>query len=151
MTISNIANTAAASPLAALNSKLGATGGQTTLGQADFLNLITTQLQNQDPLQPMDNSQFIAQMASFSSLQQMQTLTQDFQTFNRNAGNATAGSYLGKQVTVSDGNGGNVSGIVTGVDFTGSTPQVTVNGTNYDLSAITNVTLSQPTAGGAGA
>ncbi|NBR79501.1 MAG: flagellar biosynthesis protein FlgJ, partial [Alphaproteobacteria bacterium] len=38
-----------------------------TLGQADFLKLMTTQLQNQDPFAPMENAEFIAQMAQFST------------------------------------------------------------------------------------
>ena len=65
------------------------TNGTTTqadpLGKTAFLNLLVTQLQNQDPLQPQDNSEFLAQLAQFSSLEQLQqinsgvsTLTGDF-------------------------------------------------------------------------
>ena len=43
-------------------------GGSDTLGQSDFLKLMTTQLQNQDPFAPMDNGDFIAQMAQFSTV-----------------------------------------------------------------------------------
>ena len=52
------------------------------LNQEDFLKLLTTQLSNQDPLKPMDDTQFIAQMAQFSSLQQATTLTKDFEAFS---------------------------------------------------------------------
>lgn len=43
-------------------------GGMQSLGQADFLRLLTTQLSNQDPLEPTDNQQMLAQMAQFSAL-----------------------------------------------------------------------------------
>jgi flagellar basal-body rod modification protein FlgD len=46
----------------------------TTLGQDDFMKLLVTQLQNQDPLKPMDNQDFIAQTAQFSQLNQMTEL-----------------------------------------------------------------------------
>jgi flagellar basal-body rod modification protein FlgD len=44
------------------------------LGQADFLKLLVTQLQNQDPMNPMDNQQFVAQLATFSSLEQLMSI-----------------------------------------------------------------------------
>jgi Flagellar hook capping protein len=48
--------------------------GPKTLGQSDFLKLLVTQLQNQDPLKPVDNQEFIAQTAQFSQLDQMSQL-----------------------------------------------------------------------------
>ncbi|WHZ21676.1 MAG: Flagellar basal-body rod modification protein FlgD [Nitrospira sp.] len=50
------------------------TDGPKTLGQSDFLKLLVTQLQNQDPLKPVDNQEFIAQTAQFSQLDQMTKL-----------------------------------------------------------------------------
>src|SRR5476651_979140 len=55
------------------NAITSASGGQ-TLGEDDFLQLLVTQLQNQDPTNPQDNSAFVAQLAQFSSLQGIQTL-----------------------------------------------------------------------------
>ncbi|HJN75515.1 MAG TPA: flagellar hook capping FlgD N-terminal domain-containing protein [Myxococcota bacterium] len=58
----------------ALTSANSATFGGQDLDQAAFMNLLTTQMQNQDPLDPMANEEFIAQLATFSSLEQLMTL-----------------------------------------------------------------------------
>jgi flagellar basal-body rod modification protein FlgD len=47
------------------------TSSSQQIGKSEFLELLITQLQNQDPMNPMDNQEFIAQMASFSSLEQL--------------------------------------------------------------------------------
>jgi flagellar basal-body rod modification protein FlgD len=77
------------------------------LGKDDFLKLLITQLQNQDPLSPMDNSQFLSQMAQFSSLEQMQNLNQSFDqsmVLSQTLNNTSAAGLIGRHVRAS-GNG----------------------------------------------
>lgn len=64
----------ATDPIAASSSALGA---QQSLGKDSFMKLLVNQLKNQDPLSPTDNQAFIAQLAQFSSLEQMQTLNEN--------------------------------------------------------------------------
>jgi len=74
-----------------------------TLGQSDFLKLMTTQLQNQDPFAPMDNGDFIAQMAQFSTVTRIQEINNSIgrlvEEFDQ-ARIATASNLLGHSVLV---------------------------------------------------
>ena len=75
------------------------------LGKDDFLKLLMTQLQNQDPSSPMDNTEFIAQMATFSTLEQMFNIGSKLDTIiaNNSQNNLVSGSELiDKQVTWKD-------------------------------------------------
>lgn len=115
-----------------------------TLGVNDFLKLITVQLQNQDPLKPMDDTQFISQMASFTNLQQTQALTADFEAYSQQAAVNSANGYLGGYVTVADAALGSVTGQVASVTISNGTPKIVINGVAYDLSAVQKVTIAPP-------
>lgn len=113
--------------------------GQQTLSVTDFLKLITVQLTNQDPMKPMDDSQFISQMASFTSLQQTKTLSDNFTVFSKQQDISSAQDYLGRNVTVTTANG-DVTGPVTAVTISGDTPRLTIGGQSYDPANVTSVT-----------
>ena len=77
-------------------------GPNQTLGQDEFLNLLIAQLKNQDPLNPVDNAQFIAQLAQFSQLEQAKQMTTALNTFiqRQDSANATGlVSLIGREVT----------------------------------------------------
>ena len=87
----------------------GSSQSTNSTGQLDkdaFLKLLITQLQHQDPLKPMDDTQFIAQLAQFSSLEQMQTLNDNVTPFMRSfdvfAANQSASATIGRTITAAD-------------------------------------------------
>jgi flagellar basal-body rod modification protein FlgD len=85
------------------------------LSSSDFINMMLTQLQNQDPLNPTDSQALLQQMSSIGQLQsadQMQNTLTQFAFQNQMA---SAGGLIGKTVTGLDTNSASTSGIVTGV------------------------------------
>lgn len=114
---------------------------KTMLGQEDFLKLLAVQFQQQDPMKPMEDTAFIAQMAQFTTLDQTKSMLTQITQLGSSQNLATANSYLGRQVTLTDANDQTITGLVDGVRVTNGTPQLIVNGTAYP---VTSVTLVQP-------
>lgn len=73
------------------------TGDSATMGKEQFLTILIAQLKNQDPLAPMDNSQFTAQMAQFSSLEQLMNMSTQLTQMNSSMG--TASQLIGQKIT----------------------------------------------------
>jgi flagellar basal-body rod modification protein FlgD len=114
------------------------------LGKEDFLELLTKQLAYQDPMSPMEDKEFIAQMAQFSSLEQMTSMSKSFTKLSEDIGRVTslisssgATAALGKQVELMDGDKV-VQGVVRAVTR-GANPQVLVNGAYYDWDQVSQV------------
>jgi flagellar basal-body rod modification protein FlgD len=107
------------------------------LGKDDFIKILITQLTHQDPAAPMGDKEFIAQMAQFSSLEQMTNMAQDFSKLANVLSGTEASSALGRSVEITQG-GQVVQGVVKAVSR-GGAPQVLVNGTYYDWDQVTKV------------
>lgn len=108
------------------------------LGKDDFLNLLVTQLRYQDPLNPVDDKEFIAQMAQFSALEQMQNMNNTFSAVK-------AFSLIGKRVigTIVDKTTKEtqiVEGDVTNVKMSQGRIYVVVRGKDIPIESITDVT-----------
>ena len=105
---------------------------QQQLGADAFLKLLTTQLRNQDPEKPMDDTQSIAQLAQFSALQAQTNLADAFASFQSNFGVMQAASLIGKSATVNApdaaGNSSSVSGTIKAVDVIDGKPYFTMTG-----------------------
>jgi flagellar basal-body rod modification protein FlgD len=107
------------------------------LDKNDFLKILITQLSHQDPTQPMGDKEFVAQMAQFSSLEQMTNMSEGLAKVADLISRSQAVNLLGSAVEVSDG-GTTVSGIVDAVT-SGDFPQVLVNGQYYDFTQVQKV------------
>ncbi len=103
-----------------------------TLGQQDFLKLLATQMSSQDPMKPMADTNFIAQMAQFSALEQNKSMQQDIESLQ-------AGSLLGQQVTLQDGKDQTAQGVVEAVKLVAGTPKLIVNGKAYGMEQLLSV------------
>lgn len=116
----------------------------------DFMKLLSVQMANQDPMKPMEDTAFISQMASFSSLSQMNQLTKDFSQLRTDQSKTTANSYIGKTVTVTSekAESGYVTGEVTGVDLSDSEPLLCIGGNTYPLSSVKYVATASAAGSG---
>ncbi|MDF2820723.1 MAG: flagellar hook capping protein [Clostridiales bacterium] len=103
------------------------------LGKDAFLQLLVTQLKYQDPLDPASNEEFLAQMAQFSALEQMQNLNTSFDKYQ-------AFTMIGKNVLVkiTDSTGKETlsTGKVDAVQMISGTPYLSVNGSSIPLSSV---------------
>ena len=114
--------------------------GSSELGKTEFLKLLTTQLSYQDPLNPQSDQEFIAQLAQFSSLEQMQNLNT---TFNNTSAYSLIDKYVEIEHSESNGETKSAEGIVDSVRVNKDGAQVVIDGQSFDVADIYKV--SSPT------
>jgi len=124
-------------PLTSTTSELS----QSRLDQSDFIKLFLTELTFQDPLEPINNREFLAQMAQFANLEQTRITNES--TNNLVAMNATSQSLglLGRQVEIGSDTGARLLGTVSAISFTDTGPMLPVHAANNTV--IPDVRLSQ--------
>ena len=113
------------------------------LGQEDFMKILLTQLTYQDPMKPMDNQQFMAQMAQFTSLEQTQQLNQKMATLISNQAALQSVGLIGRTVDINTG-GSSLTGTVASLSLSGDSPSITVRTSSG--ATLQNIALSQITA-----
>jgi flagellar basal-body rod modification protein FlgD len=111
------------------------------LDPADFMKLLSVQLQNQDPMAPMDNNEQMAQIAQISSMESMTKMAESFTRLSLGQTLVLANSYLGQQVTLRGADGETISGKVTAVDASEPTLKLQINGEYYPLDSLLRVEL----------
>jgi flagellar basal-body rod modification protein FlgD len=121
------------------------------LGKDQFLQILVTQLRNQDPMQPLQDKDFIAQMAQFSSLEQMTNMSKELTALKQSAGMATGiiGTSVTWMQTNEDQSVVNRSGIVDSIVWRAGVQYAAVDGAEVPINEILSISLpSNNTAGG---
>jgi flagellar basal-body rod modification protein FlgD len=117
---------------------------KTMLGQEDFLKLLAVQFQSQDPMKPMEDTAFIAQMAQFTALDQSKSLLTQMTQMGASQDIVTANSYIGRKVTLDAGADQLVTGEVTGIEISEGSPRLIIGDQTYPLSAVLLVEPARP-------
>lgn len=113
--------------------------GPRPLGKDDFLWLLVTQLRHQDPLQPVSDREFIAQLAQFSALEQMYNVSQAVLELARRQEAAAAFGLVGRRVRVQAEDGTVVEGVVSGVRRQDGAFVLVVGDRTYTLDQLVEV------------
>lgn len=113
------------------------------LGFDSLLKIVLTQLTYQDPLKPMDNFQFVSQLAQFSQIQQGQAMTDQLKSLVSSQSAAQATSLLGKTVDITGSDNSQLSGTVTALSLQSGDVRLTVQTSNGQT--VSNLALSSVT------
>jgi flagellar basal-body rod modification protein FlgD len=106
----------------------GTTVANKSLGKDDFLKLLVTQMQHQDPMKPLEDTAFIAQMAQFSALEQMQQVNGQLSALTAAQAGSGSIAYIGHTVTLqAPGSDTTASGVVRAVVYENGVPMLLVN------------------------
>ncbi|MCD8351287.1 MAG: hypothetical protein LUC93_11830 [Planctomycetaceae bacterium] len=111
------------------------------MGNMDFLNLLLVQLQNQDPLSPMENMDFTSQLAQLQQLEEQMALTRAMTSLRNDSQTQSATGMIGKDVIGTDADGNRVEGTVTRVVMDGDSVLVELNdGTRLPVGSVQEIT-----------
>lgn len=117
--------------------------GEQTLGKDDFLKILVTQLKNQDPMQPLQDREFIAQMAQFSSVEQLMNMATEMKTLRQSLGFAS--NLIGHEISWkgTDAEATDKSGIVDSIVFKNGIQLAKVGGDEVPLDQILTIKFPQ--------
>jgi flagellar basal-body rod modification protein FlgD len=132
MQISATGSTSSATSSANSSSRQSAGGAAQTVDYNQFLQLLIAEMKNQDPTKPMDPTQTVSQLASFSAVEQAVKTNSTLTSLLNQSALSQAGSFIGKTVTAADGS---ISGVVASVTTSSSGLTATLtDGTTIDLT-----------------
>ena len=116
-----------------------------TLGQDDFLKLLVVQMRNQDPMKPVSDTEFIAQLAQFSNLEQTKTMSKDIAELRQSNAFAQGAALMGRQVRLLSAEDTFTKGIVTDLEVKEGEVSLIVNNKAYELGQVVSVNSEETT------
>ena len=122
------------------------------LGKDQFLQILVTQLRNQDPMQPLQDKEFIAQMAQFSSLEQMMNMSKEMASLRQSAGMAAGliGTEISWVDTAENGEVTNHSGVVDSIVWRDGLQYAKVQNLEVKVADILSITYPRASGGESG-
>jgi flagellar basal-body rod modification protein FlgD len=112
------------------------------IGKDVFLKLLVAQLQYQNPMEPVDSSQFMAQTAQFTMVEKLEEIAKQTDTLLAHETSQTAASLLGRNISYVTGDGSRASGVVNAARFGPNGPVVVVGQTEVPLANVAEVTTA---------
>jgi len=109
------------------------------LNQDDFLKLVVAQMTNQDPLKPRTDTEFIAQMTQFTTLEQTKNMQSDIAQMRAQQQLLRGMSLLDRVVQVQSGDASPVTGVVKGLEMDGDNPKILIGEQAFDLNDIISI------------
>lgn len=113
------------------------------MGKNEFLKLLTVQLSHQNPLEPMDNTAFISQMAQFSSLEQMQNVSSELRQMRQDFTEISGVNLLGKEASYVNEEGEILNGTIDKVSIQNGT-KLNINGKLIELDQVISIAGEKP-------
>lgn len=141
--VNNGASSSTSSISKAIEASKREAGG--ALDKDAFLQLLVTQMQYQDPLEPTDNTEYVSQLATFSTLEEMQNMGS---TMDKQVASALVGQYVFMEETSATGDTKTIEGTVDYVTFSGSKTYLSIEGTLYDYENLKTVADADYTLAG---
>jgi flagellar basal-body rod modification protein FlgD len=116
--------------------------GPQAMGKDMFLKLLVAQLRYQNPMQPVDSSQFMAQTAQFSMVEKLEAMAAQTDALVAGEASQRAAGLLGRQVSYVDGQGATQTGVVTGTRLGSDGPVLLLGKTEVPLAGVREVSLA---------
>lgn len=125
----------------ATNIKNASTGNKSSLGKDDFLKILIAQMQNQDPTQPLQDKEFIAQMAQFTSVEQLTNMSSEMKLLRQSLGAASGliGKNIGYSMTDSNGKAVVGTGLVDSIVMKSGEQYAKVGTLEIPMDKITSI------------
>jgi flagellar basal-body rod modification protein FlgD len=110
-----------------------------SLGEDAFMKLLLAQMRNQDPLKPMEDKDFIAQLAQFNSLNQLTQMSKNLDELVKSQALSQGSALIGKTVSGMSSDGSVISGVVSGLQLSGGSITLDVGGQRIPLDSVHSV------------